>query len=49
MSKMDESVFIAQSDIIISEVATTGPSTDEEDLEDVGRNAGKCMYLACFK
>ena len=43
---MGESVFAAQSDILVPEVAMTGPSTHGEDLEDVGRNAE--LYISYF-
>ena len=36
MPKLSESVFAGQSDILQPEIATAGPSTHEEDLEDVG-------------
>ena len=42
-AKMSGSVFAGQSNILIPEVMTAGPSTYEEDLEDfVGRNADLC-------
>ena len=43
-AKMGESVFAGQSDILTREVATAGSSTDEEVLEDLGRNADLYIF-----
>ena len=44
-AKLAESVFAGQSDVLISQVATEGLSSDEADhLEDLGRNADLYIF-----
>ena len=47
VAKLGVSVFAGQSDILTltCEVATAGFSTDEEVLEDLGRNADLYLYI----